>query len=167
MALSFEQFVDSSSPRLVRTARMLLGSAAESQDSAQETLIVMYRHWGRLRDPGAAEAYAYTTLVRLVRRHLRRARYRHELPEKDALNRSYETAVAASERHPDVTDALALLPARQREAVVLRYFLDLSIEDTARAMRCTAGTVKSQTSKALTTLRRHLEDHDQHKVGEQ
>jgi DNA-directed RNA polymerase specialized sigma24 family protein len=75
---SFEEFVAASTPRLVRTARMLLGSANEAEDMAQETLIVMHQHWGRLRNQDAADAYAYRTLVRLVRRYVRSARFRHE-----------------------------------------------------------------------------------------
>jgi RNA polymerase sigma factor (sigma-70 family) len=66
-----------------------------------------------------------------------------------------------SEDRADLEPALARLPARQREAVVLRYFLDLSIDDTARVMRCTTGTVKSQVHKALATLREQLQHPDQ------
>lgn len=168
MAASFEQFVDSSTPRLVRTARLLLGSASESQDLVQETLIVMFRRWGRLRDPAAADAYAHTTLVHLARRHLRRARFRHEWPPDSGFTDDYESDAAAlmPESNPEVTDALALLPLRQRETVVLRYYLDLSVEETARTMRCSVGTVKSQTAKALDSLRGHLEDRDRSKVGD-
>ena len=70
------------------------------------------------------------------------------------------------ERNPEVTGALALLPMRQRETVVLRYYLDLSVEETARTMRCSVGTVKSQTAKALVSLRGHLEDQNRTKVRE-
>lgn len=160
MPASFEQFVAASTPRLVRTARMLLGSASEAEDMAQETLIVMHQHWGRLRSEDAADAYAYRTLVRLTRRYLRSARFRRESVVDLA------GAAAADPVDPPVTGdetlqaALGVLPVRQREAVVLRYYLDFSIRETARAMRCTEGTVKSQVSKALASLREEMERPD-------
>lgn len=158
MAVGFEQFVASSSPRLVRAARMLLGEAGDAEDMAQETLIVMYQHWGRLRDTGAADAYAYRTLVRLTRRHARMARLRRAALQDDAARDALATL--SMERDDQLKAALAALPARQREAVVLRYYLDLSIAETARLMRCTQGTVKSQVSKALTALRDQLRSAD-------
>jgi RNA polymerase sigma-70 factor (sigma-E family) len=154
--LSFEEFVTSSSPRLVRAARLLLGNAAEAEDMTQETLIVMYRRWGQLRDPVAADAYAYKTLVRLTRRHQRRARFRHEFVTSDELV-GMPASGASDEFDDGLTQALLTLAPRQREAVVLRYFLDLSIDDTATLMGCSPGTVKSQVSRALTSLRTNLD----------
>lgn len=167
MPPSFEEFVATSSPRLVRAARLMLGNAAEAEDMTQETLIVLYRHWGRLRDAGAADAYAYKTLVRLTRRHQRRARFRHEVISGDEPTET--TGPSTSDSYDDgLTRALGTLAPRQREAVVLRYFLDLSIEDTAALMGCSAGTVKSQVSRALTSLRTSVgADHSPTKAGEQ
>jgi RNA polymerase sigma-70 factor (sigma-E family) len=155
--VTFEEFVAASSPRLVRTARMLLGNGSEAEDMAQETLIVMHRQWRRLRDPAAAEAYALRTLIRLTRRHLQRARFRHESARADVLGAGEGAIEPPREPDGDLVKALAALGSRQREAVVLRYFLDLTIEETSRLMRCSPGTVKSQTSAALAALRRHLE----------
>jgi RNA polymerase sigma-70 factor (sigma-E family) len=158
MSVGFEQFVASSTPRLVRAARMLLGEAGDAEDMAQETLIVMHRHWARLRETDAAEAYAYRTLVRLTRRHARTGRLR-----RAALDGDVARQVAATppvERDDQLAAALAALPTRQREAVVLRYYLDLSISETAHLMRCTQGTVKSQVSKALAALRERLPSTD-------
>lgn len=158
MSVGFEHFVASSTPRLVRAARMLLGEPGDAEDMAQETLIVMHRHWARLRDTAAAEAYAYRTLVRLTRRYARSARLRRVAVNEDAAHRVVATPPV--ERDDQLKVALAALPARQREAVVLRYYLDLSIADTARLMRCTQGTVKSQVSKALAALRERLPSTD-------
>jgi RNA polymerase sigma factor (sigma-70 family) len=134
---------------------MLVGSRSDAEDLAQETLIVMHRHWARLREPDAAESYALKTLVRLARKHLRRLHLRREtpLPGRSEVDEPVATTV---EIGPDLMVALAALPVRQRETIVLRYFLDLSIADTAVVMRCSAGTVKSQTSDALTAIRMHL-----------
>ena len=153
--VSFEEFVEVSSPRLVRTARMLLGSSSDAEDLAQETLIRMHRHWSRLREPNAAEGYGLKTLVRLTRRHLTRARFRREEPLSDQFD-VHQPESSTSEDAPAVMNALAALPLRQRETIVLRYFLDLTVEDTARVMRCSAGTVKSQTSDALNAMRSQL-----------
>lgn len=155
--VSFEEFVEVSSPRLVRTARMLLGSNSDAEDLAQETLIVMHRHWARLRNPGAAESYALKTLIRLTRRHLQRAHVRREAPLPDPIDLDQAIA-SAPDDVPAVMRALVALPLRQRETLILRYFLDLTVADTARLMRCSPGTVKSQTSDALTAMRGHLED---------
>ena len=153
MADGFDQFVSEVSPRLVRAARMLLGGPADAQDVTQETLISVYWKWDQLRDRTAASSYAYTTLVRRSRRHRQRAHFRREcLTAPDALP-VFAAAAVLEPSDQDIGRALASLPPRQREALVLRYYLDLSIPATASAMRCTEGTVKSTTSKALAALR--------------
>src|SRR5947209_13401054 len=100
---------------------MLLGSSSEAEDMAQETLIVMHRQWRRLRDPAAAEAYALRTLIRLTRRHMQRARFRHESRLIDVLGAGEATIDPPLEQDGDLVRGLAALGTRQREAVVLRY----------------------------------------------
>jgi RNA polymerase sigma-70 factor (sigma-E family) len=157
MPASYELFVSASAPRLVRAARMLLGRAAEAEDMVQETLIVVHQHWSSIRTPEAAESYAYRTLVRLTRRHLRSARFRREALVDGHLGFDAPAQHEIGEQHEELGTALAALPPRQREAVVLRYFLDFSIDETARVMRCKPGTVKSQASKALAAMRDRLQ----------
>lgn len=99
MAVTFEQFVAAASPRLVRAARLLLGGAAEAEDMAQETLIVMHQHWPRLCNPDAAQSYAYRTLVRLTRRHVRSARVRHERAAGAAPSAKLQVADPLGEDH--------------------------------------------------------------------
>lgn len=161
MPPGFEQFVTSSTPRLVRAARMLLGSASEAEDMAQETLIVMHQHWGRLHNQDAAVAYAYRTLIRLTRRHQRSARFRYETVADAGGAASGRPVAPPTDRDDSLNAALSSLPRRQREALVLRYYLDFSVSDTARVMRCSQGTVKSQVSKALAALRQALPCPDQ------
>jgi RNA polymerase sigma-70 factor (sigma-E family) len=163
VAVSFDEFVVAAGPRLIRAARLLLRDAGEAEDLAQETLVVMFRRWRHLRDPAAADAYAYRTVVRLTRRHLRRARFRYETTVAEVADQVADLPrVGGDELTAELTgsvrDALLMLPARQREAVVLRYYLDLSVEDTSRAMGCATGTVKSQVSKALASLRSAIVD---------
>jgi RNA polymerase sigma-70 factor (sigma-E family) len=151
---SFEQFVESASAGLVRAARLLLANPADAEDLVQEVLIIMYRRWPYLRDLAAAQSYSHVTLVRLTKRHLRRARFRHDRPFS---LETHDAAAGSDPRHDDeLASALARLPRRQREAIVLRFFLDLSVEDAARIMRTSQGAIKSQVSKGLATLRTQL-----------
>jgi RNA polymerase sigma factor (sigma-70 family) len=151
---SFDEFVGNSTARLYRTARLLAGATAEADaaDLVQETLIVLYRKWTSLSDPEAAGAYAYTTLYRLTTRHRRRLERRRErqvpLPDE---------CVEDNYRDDSVSQALGALPIGQRETLVLRFYSDLSVVDTANAMRCSESTVKSQSAKGLASLRKILE----------
>lgn len=149
----FDEYVAAASPRLVRAARLLVGDSRTAEDLAQETLVQMYRHWQRIQ-PHAVHAYAHRTLVRLAHRHIQRRPRHVELT--DAVDQA-APGCDVPELVDEVRTALLTLPARQREALVLRYFLDLSITDTATAMGCDPGTVKSQCSKGLGHLREALD----------
>lgn len=153
-AAEFERFVVASSPRLVRAARLMLRDRREAEDLTQEALIRVYLKWGRLRSLDAAESYAYRTLVRLIGRHARKGATTREALTGDALMNqiSHDANIEANLRDL-LRRELAQLPPGQRTAVVLRHYLDLSVEQTAATMDCDAGTVKSQTSKGLAKLR--------------
>ena len=155
----FEAFVVSSAPRLTRSARLLARRTADAEDLVQETLVRLYPHWNGLRDRAAAEAYAHRTLVRLSRRHSLRAYSRYEVlaNQPDVED---EREPPATELRAVVWQAMRCLPMRQREVIALRYLLDLSIEQVAKAMKCSNGTVKSQTSKALANLKETLAQQD-------
>ena len=150
----FDEFVVQASPKLGRAAWLLLGDRHLAEDLVQETLVRMFLRWRQLREPEAASAYAHRTIVRLCRRHLARASTRIE-SHGDVPDR-VDQSVSEVPFDDAVRAALLRLPTRQREAVVLRYGLDFSIESTARAMSCDPGTVKSQTSKGLAKLREEL-----------
>jgi RNA polymerase sigma-70 factor (sigma-E family) len=175
LSRSFDDFVVQASPRLLRAAMLLTGSRADAEDVTQEALLAVYRRWERLRAPQAAYTYASVTMTRLAHRHLRKARARREVNLADLPDRaSLDVAIDASVEGAAMRTMLLTLPPRQREAVVLRFYLDLSVETVARAMRCTPGTVKSQVSKALATLRsdrrlrsdRQLADQDEETIHE-
>lgn len=141
--------------RLRRTAYLLCGDWDTADDLVQETLIRVYSSWSRVRDPGARDAYATTTLVNRFRTHLRRGVRRE-------LTRAHEDLPDRPGPPPDepsdgrVLAALDGLGASQREIVVLRYWEDYSVADTARLLGLSTGTVTSQSSRALATLRRVL-----------
>lgn len=155
----FADFVHHAWPRLYRTAHLLLGDHGLAEDLTQTALAKTYAAWGRIQDPAAAHAYARTTLVNTATSWFRRRSWRNELPREDM---ALDAALDAAARTPDpsdrpaVMDALAVLPPRQRAVVVLRFYDDLSVSETADALGISTGTVKSQTSAALARLRVEL-----------
>ena len=151
----YTEFVHASWPSLYRTAFLLLGDRAEAEDLVQTALAKTYASWGRVRDLDAAPGYARTTLINTASSWFRKKSWRNERPT--------ETLPELGQEHdpsdrPAVLAALAQLPPRQRAVVVLRYYEDLSVAQTASALGVTEGTVKSQTSDALARLRTLLGD---------
>jgi RNA polymerase sigma-70 factor (sigma-E family) len=137
--------------RLRRTGYLLSGDWDLADDLAQETLIRVYSSWSRIRDPGARDAFAATTLVNRYRSHFRRAS-RREIPQSNDV---FPDSAAPTTEPPDdrIIAALARLGPSQREIVVLRYWEDYSVADTARILGLSVGTVTSQSSRALASLR--------------
>lgn len=151
---TFEDFVAQHYGRLRRTAIMLVTDPGHAEDLVQEALLRAHRHW-----PTASAAPL--PYVRAILANLARDRYRAagRRPRETDL---YERDAPALDPLGDVTDrqavraALAELPDRQRAVVVLRYFDDLSTAQTAAALGCSEGTVKSHLSRALRALERRL-----------
>jgi RNA polymerase sigma-70 factor (sigma-E family) len=144
---TFTEFVVASWPSLYRTAYLLLGDRDLAEDLVQTALAKTYASWGRVRDIGAARAYARTTLVNTASSWFRKRGWR---PTERIETGSYDEDPTARR---DMAATLARLAPRQRAVVVLRFYEDLSIAETAKALHCSEGTVKSQTSDALNKLR--------------
>ena len=137
-------------PNLVRLADLL--GADDPEDIAQEAFARLIRKRDTLREPDAALAYVRAIVVNLTRnrhRHLRVARLRTPFGQHEE---SSEQAAILNEEHREVLAALAGLPPRRREAIVLRYWLDLSEREIAAAMGISPGTVKSNVSRGLAAL---------------
>lgn len=138
-----------------RTAFLMCGDWHRAEDLTQTAFAKLYAAWPRLRDPGAAEAYLRQTLTRTYlddsKRAWKRERATDPLPEPP---------IATADRDDRIVllDALSHVPPRQRACLVLRYFDDLSVEATAEVLGCNTGTVKSNTSRGLSALRRILGD---------
>ncbi|WP_121258501.1 SigE family RNA polymerase sigma factor [Nocardioides ferulae] len=154
--IRFEDFMAARYGPLFRTAYLLAGDPVQAEDLLQDALASTCARWGSLRDKGAADAYVRQVMARAVQRQWRRR------------GREVSTAELPDAGHGgglDVrADQLALwaavrrLPPRMRATLVLRYVDDLSVEDTARVLGCSTGSVKSQTHHALKRLRVALPD---------
>ena len=152
----FAEFVAVSWAPLYRTAYLLVGSRAQAEDLVQTALTNTYASWHKVRELGAAHAYARTAVVRSAA-SWHRSRFRK--PEHLTCDLP-ETPYSADDDadRPMVLEALRGLPTRQRAVVVLRFYEDLSVAETAQALGCSEGTVKSQTHVALRSLRLALGD---------
>lgn len=138
---------------LYRTANLIAGNASDAEDVLQATLVKLYVKWDKVSVAESVDAYVRRMLVNELlgarRLQLRRREKEHLLHEPVA------TAPEASERI-GLWSEIVGLPPRQRAVLVLRYYEDLSEEQTAAALGCSRGTVKSQTHDALKKLRSRL-----------
>jgi RNA polymerase sigma-70 factor (sigma-E family) len=154
---SFDDFVRTRSTALLRSAYLLTTDRHAAEDLLQDTLERVYVRWHRIRD--APEAYARRALVtQAINRWRRRSRRVPEAPLYDGADPPVADHAEVVAARGTVVAALRALPTRQRAAVVLRYLDDLSEADTAAAMGCSAGAVKSHTSRGLAHLRAVLPD---------
>jgi RNA polymerase sigma-70 factor (sigma-E family) len=155
LGTDFDDFVRESSTSLLRTAYLLTGDYGHAEDMLQTALLRTARRWRAAS--AQPEGYARRVLANLAKDRWR-----------DRGRRPPETAAAPDRGHDGATGQVTLrhtllpavlqLPMRQRAVLVLRYFEDLSIDETAAALDCSVGTVKSQTHHALNRLRELLGD---------
>jgi RNA polymerase sigma-70 factor (sigma-E family) len=139
-------------PAAGRLAYLLTGDAHLAEDLTQEAFVRAFGRFRDLRQPEAFEWYLRRTVVNLTRSHFRRRR-----TERDYLarqpRREEPTFPADPGERDAMWDALQQLPPKQRAAIVLRYYEDLSDAQVADAMRCPIGTVKSLIHRGLERLR--------------
>ena len=140
-------------PALYRTAFLLLGQRADAEDLVQTSLAKTYASWSRVRDLDAAPGYARTVLLNTAASWFRRRSWRNELPTETLPEHRDRDVDHDGGDVVDLQRALAGLARRQRAVIVLRFYEDLSVAETARTLGIAEGTVKSQTSDALARLR--------------
>lgn len=142
-----------------RSAYLLCGDWHRADDLAQIAFVALHRRWRKIRDRGALDAYVRRTLVRAVidesRRPWRRERFVEELPETPNTGGEIGDSVATRSA---LLDGLRAVPPRQRAVLVLRFLEGLDVAATAETLKCSQGTVKSQTARGLTALREALGD---------
>ncbi|MFI2435638.1 SigE family RNA polymerase sigma factor [Streptomyces sp. NPDC018693] len=153
----FQAFVAGYWPRLMRTAFLLTGEQHAAEDLVQSTLERTYVAWRRVGSADDPEAYVRRVMINTHARKHRR-RLREVLAPRDDSGVTHEVADTGDrisqvdDRHT-LLEALAELPPRQRQAVVLRYWEDLTETQAAEAMGCSVGAVKSNAAKGIAKLR--------------
>lgn len=153
----FDDFVVGAAPGLQRMAIALTGDCGAAEDLVQDILVRMYVAWPRIEDP---LAFARRSLINASTNRWRMRGRRREQPVSTLPDLAIGDRSEEHGRRDELVRAVALLPARQRAVVVLRFLLDMSEADTATALSCSVGTVKSQTSRALMRLRELVPDVD-------
>ena len=151
----FRDFVRARQSALWRSAVLLTGDAALAEDLVQTALLKCWPRWRRVAAGAGPEAYVRRVMLTTYISWRRRS-WRREIPHGVVPDVAVQMGVAAGDVADVVRTALLRLPARQRAAVVLRYFDDLSERETAAVLGCSVGTVKSQTARGLARLREHL-----------
>ncbi|MDQ1695236.1 MAG: hypothetical protein QOJ03_589 [Frankiaceae bacterium] len=152
----FRDYVNGASPALLRTAFLLAGNRADAEDLLQTALAKTYLSWTRIRDREAIDGYVRRVMVNTRTSWWRRARHLETtaLDEQPvALRHPGRDVFADADLHDALWSALHRLPRRQRAAVVLRYYEDMSEAQTAEVLGVSIGTVKSTVSRALAKLR--------------
>jgi len=142
---------------LARLALLMLGDRDAAQDVVQDAFLGLFRRWDKLASPDAAPAYLRASVLNGCRTLLRRRARPDPRAAEESLE-SAETALLHTEEQRAMLTAVRRLPARQREALVLRYYLDMTEDQAARAMGVSRGTVKSATSRAVAAVGRMLKE---------
>ena len=153
----FLDFAEASRTRLRRTAFLMCGDWERASDITQEALIRLYVAWPRIDKGAGLSSYARRTVVSIAIDWSRR-KSSSELPDADLDGGRFADPTDGIADRITILNALATLAPRQRACVVLRYYEDLSVAEVARMLGCREGTVKSQTARALDTLRKILGD---------
>lgn len=154
-ATAFTEFMSARSASLFRTAYLIVGDYQLAQDLLQESLIKTYIAWPRLRDVSKAEGYTRKTIVTTAISWRRRRSF-HERPMDPLPDPTVPDPGEALTTHASMVVQLRTLPPRQRAAIVLRYYEDLSEAQAAEVMGCSVGAVKSHVSTGLGRLRDRL-----------
>jgi RNA polymerase sigma-70 factor (sigma-E family) len=152
----YTEYVTARLPALRRLAYVLCGDAHRADDLVQQTITTLFVRWRRIRAVDHLDRYVRSMLVHsfIDERRLAWAKVRlfRDTPDRAAPDDQ------GFEERAVLRAALAKVPARQRAAVVLRYIYDLPVAEVAEILGCSEGTVKSQTSRGLITLRKLLDE---------
>jgi RNA polymerase sigma-70 factor (sigma-E family) len=152
----FTAYLEARQGRLLRTAYLLTGDQHQAEDLLQTSLAKLYLSWDKVRDRGSVDAYVRRIMVNENNSLWRRGWRRRELatetvPETAPFHDEYDEGAGAA-----VWAVVQTLPRRARAVVVLRYYEQLSEAETAEVLGISVGTVKSQCSRALATLRERI-----------
>ncbi len=152
----FRDYVAGRGAALRRTAFLVAGDWHDAEDAVSVVFVRLYLRWASIRAHSALDAWTRTAVIRVVLDQRRRGWSRRERVAETLPDRA--EPVADIDERLTVRAALQQVPRRQRAVLVLRYWEDLSVRETAVILNCTSGTVKSQTARGLVALRRALGD---------
>lgn len=141
---------------MFRAARAVLDSDADAEDAVSQALLLAWQARHRLRDPAAARAWLVKITVNCARRMWRRQSRTLPLDEAERL-----PAPEADRRYRELWDAVLTLPPEQRAVVVLFYYEDMTVEQTARLLGIPPGTAKSRLNRARERLKQTLCEEDE------
>jgi RNA polymerase sigma-70 factor (sigma-E family) len=154
--MEFRDFMHGRWPTIVRLAYALTGDLGHAEDVAQIAFTRAYASWPRVRRTGNPEAYVRRIVINENRNRFRKQRVAERLTDSPPESGSADTTSQYDERSALIA-ALQRLGPRQRAVVVLRYWLGLTVPETAAELNCSIGTIKSQASRALASLRESAE----------
>lgn len=152
----FLAFVTSSRSELRRVAYLMCRDWHLAEDITQDALVSLYASWDRIAEPELVMAYARKVVLRKLLDLRRRPWHRERVGTIPDLPARPDESAPLDEREV-LLRALSALPAGRRACIVLRYFEELSVAETAEVLGCSEGNVKSQTARGITELRRLLE----------
>ena len=150
--LDFEAFCHGQNPRLIRMLTLYCGDAELARDLTQETLVRAWVHWRKVRRMDRPDLWTKRVALNLATSQFRRRRTERIVEGRLSTGAMLEQLEEGSDRVA-VRAALMRLSKRQRTAILLRYLEDLSVDQTADLMSCSAGTVKKLTARGLVGLR--------------
>ena len=155
---TFEAFYRRSWPVVFRAAYLISGDRETARDLAQEAFVRAFEHWRGVSTMERPEAWTYRVVSNLSLSWRRRQRLAREREPQARLGAQLEPG----ESVPEIVSALRTLPAAQRVVVVMRYYADLSIEETARALRKRPATVRSLAAQGIARLRASFAEQEVH-----
>lgn len=148
----FREYVTARGRSLLRTAYLLTGNRADAEDLVQAALAKTYLAWHRIEDPAALDGYVRRAMVNTHISWWRRRRL-EEFPTDEVPDQAVADHAGSSDLQESVRRAIDRLPARMREAVMLRFYDDMTEPEIAEVLGVTLGTVKSTVSRAMAKLR--------------
>ncbi|HVM33723.1 MAG TPA: SigE family RNA polymerase sigma factor [Actinomycetota bacterium] len=151
-----ERLYAAHAPTAFRTAYLLTGDEALARDLVQDAFVKLAGRFRDLRNPDAFPAYLRQTIVNLARNHWRRTQIERRYLRREERRGPHAQEMPDVETRSELRDALAHLSHRHRTALVLRYFEDLSEQQVADALGCSAAAAKSLIHRATESLRAHL-----------
>lgn len=168
----FTEYARARAPWLRKVAYLLCGDWHRADDLVQASMLKLYTGWHRAGQVENIDGYARRTLINVFLAEQRGPWWQRVVnhdrePDPEVLADTRSATALDLDAALDLHTALAGLPPKQRAAVVLRYYCDLSVDQTAEILRCSTGNVKSQTSRGLRSLRVRLESMGEDTMGGQ